>query len=135
LNKKEIKKLHNDHIEAMKAVGVSGPINPLGECFDSSFHCLVDDRTDKTAKLCHGIGIANAPGQEGMKMKHAWLENNGIAFDTTWGVKQKASVYRENLKLNYVVEYSKDEAFKLGLASDHTGPWDKKIKLIKGFRD
>jgi len=112
------------------------PVNPIGECFDSVGHQVVYwlDRGQKEFKICHGIGIATMRGQEGNFIKHAWLERDGKALDTTWGVRQDAHLYRKNLTLQYVIEYTPDEFIANWAKTDYPGPWDEKIKAVKGKR-
>ena len=117
------------------------PINPIGECFDSSLCSLFRSGINqnqkfidlKDIKLCHGIGVCNAPGQEGETLTHAWLEftdkeHESVAVDTTWGVMTEADHYRKQIKISYVIEYTPEEAFKNWKKSP--APWDKKIKSI-----
>ena len=138
---KENCKMPKSKVNIKKAIELMGkkPMNPIGECFDSSLHCLLNPELNqeiiklKDVKLCHGIGIANIPGQEGREMAHAWIEytrENGkrAALDTTWGVATGADHYHKGIESNYVVEYTPEEAlenWKKGVA-----PWDKKIKQI-----
>lgn len=111
------------------------PINPIGKCFDSSAHQAVyGDDPPEDMRICHGIGIANMPGEEGHQMGHAWLEwslrEKRIAFDTTWGVATCAAHYRKMLRVSYVVEYTRDEFLKNWIAHDMPGPWDEKIREV-----
>jgi hypothetical protein len=131
-NKANIKK-------AIKLMGME-PINPIGECFESSTLCLLDPtlngeiRNLKELKLCHGVGTANMPGIEGKKIAHGWIEctkedGKRWAIDTTWGVGIPASIYRKQLKISYIIEYTPFEAFKLWIEKG-VAPWDKKLKKI-----
>jgi len=125
--------------KAIKLMGGRKPMNPIGECFDSSLCCLLVPKLNKEIinlkdiKLCHGIGVANMPGQEGEKMAHAWLEFTNekgvrVALDTTWGVSTQANHYRKSIKINYVVEYIPQEALENW--KKENAPWDKKIKQL-----
>lgn len=74
--------------KAVEAMGRK-PINPIGQCFETAIRQLLfaGDAPDD-ARLCHGLGIANMPGQEGKVMAHAWVEydhpgHGRIAMDTT----------------------------------------------------
>lgn len=114
------------------------PMNPIGECFDSSAAQFLLGENPDRCRLCHGIGVANMPGQEGREIGHAWLQftlddgREGV-IDTTWGVVVEANHYRKNLKLKYVVEYNMEEARANWEKYDMPGPWDKKIlKVIEG---
>jgi len=102
------------------------PINPVGECFDSVAFQVMSGRT-KITKICHGIGIATAPGQEGQTMKHAWLEDDTHAFDTTYGFKLRKDQYRKDLSISYCVEYTPPEFMALWMKHDYPGPWDQTI--------
>ncbi len=116
-----------------KAIEVMGfePINEIGQCFDATFlQMLGGGEPPEDLKLCHGIGIANMPGQEGNQIAHAWLEWGGKAYDCIWGTMQDAKSYRENFNLTYVVEYTFEEAVALGRKHDRSGPWDLKIKAV-----
>ena len=106
------------------------PVNPIGSCFDSAALMLLVPDTPKDARLCHGIGIANMPGQEGDRIGHAWIEIDGDAFDTTWCVRVDAGCYRAQLQLEYVIEYSRTQAIELWLRTDYPGPWDERILAI-----
>lgn len=126
--------MNDVNFEKAKKIMGKEPINPIGSCFDSSaFQFLFADDTPQDARLCHGVGIANMPGQEGRKIAHAWIEfDDGCrtAYDTTWGVRALVSVYRNQLQLDYIVEYTHEEAFRLWRKTDYPGPWDSKIKAI-----
>jgi hypothetical protein len=107
------------------------PINPVGSCFESSaFHLMIAEEIPKDTILCHGIGVSNFPGEEGAEIGHAWLEHEGKAYDTTWGLSTEADHYRENLKLSYVVTYTRKQAMDNWVRFDYPGPWDEKIKAI-----
>lgn len=111
------------------------PINPVGSCFDTSaFQMLVEKDQPSDIMLCHGIGIANMPGQEGHQMIHAWLEwtvrGRKCAYDTTWGVLTTVEKYRRDLQLSYCVEYTRSEMLQLWFEHDFPGPWDEKIKAV-----
>lgn len=108
------------------------PLNPIGKCFDSAAIQLVFGRNNpQDMYICHGVGIANAPGQKGLRIQHAWLEfpsaAGTIALDTTWGLKQMASLYRENFQLQYCVTYSRSQFLDLWEKHNFPGPWDPKI--------
>jgi len=105
-------------------------INPIGQCFDSTAHQVLDWVLKKrvAGKVCHGIGVATMPGQEGNVIKHAWIEENGFAYDTTWGVRVPADEYRAGLGLSYFVEYSIADFMLNWLMNDFPGPWDSKIE-------
>lgn len=118
----------SDIERAVKAMGRE-PINPIGECFDSTgFQAMKWLLAGKLFKVCHGIGIASMPGQQGREMKHAWLEVQGLAYDTTWGVTCNAGKYRSDLKLRYVIEYDPEDFFRNWIKHDFPGPWDEKIE-------
>jgi hypothetical protein len=103
----------------------------FGHCFDTAGLCFLRDyRNRPNARLCHGIGIANAPGQEGNAIAHAWIEIDGIAYDADWDVYQPAAIYRRNQKVSYVVEYTFEEMWQLWNKTDNPGPWDEKIKSL-----
>lgn len=114
------------------------PINPIGECFESAAALIVygPDMPD-SARLCHGIGVANLPGEEGLSIGHAWIEatdtglsGERIAYDTTWGVATTAEHYRQLLQLQYAVEYTRNETITLWKERDFPGPWDPRIKAV-----
>lgn len=106
------------------------PVNPMGTCFDSTcvqafIWAKKENRTD--FMVCHGVGTANAPGQEGGRIAHAWLEWNGDAYDTTWAAKTRACDYHEQLQLRGVVMYTWQEFEKMVLKYDFGGPWDEYV--------
>lgn len=126
--------------EAVKAMGCE-PVNPIGTCFDSTGITFIQDCSGprkSNERLCHGIGIANMPGQEGREMIHAWIEfdhrEQRFAFDTTWGKAHPAEKYREDLRCNYVVEYTYEETLALWKKHDMPGPWDPKIVAVADAR-
>ena len=124
--------------EAIRRMGRE-PMNPVGQCFESAIRQLVcPSDTPGDARLCHGIGIATMPGQEGNVMGHAWVEyDHGLtrmAIDTTWGVQQEAGVYRRKMRLNYVREYTRDQAIWLWKFKGNPGPWDMAIRRITDGR-
>jgi hypothetical protein len=112
------------------------PVNPVGECFDHAIHqLLAPGDAPSSARLCHGIGVANMPGQEGNRMAHAWVEfvdNAGrkLAIDTTWGMIQPAYKYRKDGRLDYVVEYTVEQARLLWEINNMPGPWDPAIRAV-----
>ena len=114
------------------------PINPIGTCFDSAGRIFViNDWEDGEAVLCHGIGIANLPGQEGKKISHAWIEvtdeeHGRVALDPIWGIAQPQQTYRDGLRVEFVKEYRKEEFMKLWKLHDFPGPYESNImKLTK----
>lgn len=118
-----------------KVINITGqePINPIGQCFESAARQIVfGENAPISARLCHGIGVSNMPGQNGAKIGHAWIEYQNskgtrVALDTTWGENFLASEYREESKLNYVIEYTKKEVIRFWTKYNIPGPWDKKI--------
>lgn len=101
-----------------------------GRCFDDAALAVV--QFPPGAILCHGIGIANAPGEEGNVIKHAWVEYEGDAFDTVWMARQDRTEYRAALKLSYVVEYDQAAVWENWRRYDMPGPWDEKIRAVGG---
>jgi len=98
----------------------------FGRCFETAAFAVV--RFPCGAKVCHGIGLANVPGQEGETIAHAWIELDGIAYDATYLTRTPASLYRENLKVSYVVEYTQSQIWRNCRKYNSFGPWDEKIK-------
>lgn len=118
------------------------PINPIGTCFDSTGHqilCVKPPPEVSNMKVCHGLGVANMPGQEGKAIAHAWIEfdhvdnNFRVAMDTTWGEFVSAEVYRKDLKMNYVVEYTPEEFVNMWRKHNYPGPWDYKLVELQKF--
>ena len=116
----------------------SEPVNPWGSCFDSAGRVfLLNEIWPEDARLCHGIGIANKPGEEGVVMAHAWIEfempdytgyTGRAALDPIWMVAQEAEVYRRNFQVSKVVEYTREEFRQLWIEHNYPGPWDPEIK-------
>lgn len=122
-----------------QAVAIMGrkPVNPIGACFDSAAaQCALGGDPPETLRICHGIGVASMPGQEGLEIAHAWLEwteeSRGVvvAFDTTWGVLTLASSYRAKLGLFYVTHYAREEFIRLWGKHNHPGPYDSLIIAV-----
>ena len=108
-----------------------------GQCFDvAALVFLRGDGIGEGARLCHGIGRANYPPEDvGKLIKHAWIEQNGRAYDVVWEVQQDRDDYRKNLQLSKVVEYTKAEAWEHWIKTDMPGPWDPEIAAIKSEKD
>ncbi len=111
------------------------PINPIGSCFDSVGHnVLCNSDMPENAIICHGIGKATFPGQEGEPMAHAWIEcvYDGITYaaDTTWDVMVKAEEYRKKASLDYVRTYTQNEFMINWQDFEYPGPWDLKILSV-----
>lgn len=53
-----------------------------------------------------------------------------MAIDTTWGMVQPAEKYRKDGGLDYVVEYSAEQAWTLWKKHNMPGPWDPAIKIV-----
>lgn len=119
--------------EAIEIMGIK-PVNPVGSCFDSAAHQLVFGENPDDTVMCHGVGVANMPGQEGNTIGHAWLEfdhpKGRVAIDTTWGVMVQANGYREKLKVKNITTYTKREFIKLWKKKIMPGPWEENIKKI-----
>jgi hypothetical protein len=122
---------HEALSQALRGKGLRPPEN-WRKCFDATAitfldpHGAIPDR----AVLCHGLGIANAPGEKGLPIKHAWIEIDGVAFDCIWYVKQDAKDYRRNIQAFHVVEYSKAEALGHWIKHNFPGPWDELVKKV-----
>lgn len=107
------------------------PINPIGNCFDNcALQAILMKNPPENLRICHGIGVANMPGQIGNAIGHAWLEWDGLVYDTTWGCIVYAKKYREDLKISFVVEYSRSQFLKLWKKHDYPGPWENKILRV-----
>lgn len=111
------------------------PHNPIGSCFDSVPPTLFDWINSMPVKVCHAIGIATLPGQEGRVMAHAWLEKDGYAYDVIWAAKCPVEKYRADLNISYIVEYSTMEFMQLYIKTNYPGPWDPKILAITEKKD
>jgi hypothetical protein len=123
-------------LEKAAALMKRQPVNPVGKCFDSAaFQLVLPDDVPPDAMLCHGIGVANMPGQEGCRIAHAWVEytdelGRRLAIDTTWGMIQPAEKYRKDGALDYVVEYSAEQTRLLWKLHNMPGPWDPAIVAV-----
>lgn len=121
---------------AIALMGGRKPVNPIGQCFESAIRqaCFAEYPEGAQVKLCHGIGVANLPGQEGCPMGHAWVEviipGQRVALDTTWGVRRLAADYRRDMKLEFVLEYTPAAALTLWRLHDMPGPWHRRIREI-----
>ncbi len=111
------------------------PPNPWGSCFDAPAWNLAGNDEWGSPRMCHGIGVANKPGQEGTPIAHAWIEldhpqHGRIAIDPIWLLAQPADRYRENLQAEYVVTYSRAEFLRLWARHGFPGPWDEKVHAL-----
>ncbi len=123
---------------AIKKMGRK-PVNPIGTCFDSAIKTLFFDHSlPLDTKLCHAIITTNMPEQEPKKSGHAWLEfdheGQRAALDTTWMLATTVDHYRSQLNIEYVVEYSKEEAYQNLVKTDQDNCWDEKIKAHSRHR-
>lgn len=108
------------------------PVNRLGSCFDSAGAVILKIK-EPQAIMCHGLGIANLPGQEGEIIAHAWVEftdqkEGRIAVDPIWMIAQPVDLYRKNLKTFLVIEYKRKVFLKLWKERGYPGPYDRRIK-------
>lgn len=113
----------------------NAPPNPWGSCFDAAAWNLVGNDDWGCPRMCHGVGIANKPGEEGMPIAHAWIEldhpaHGRIAVDPIWLVAQSADHYRKNLQVEYVVVYSRAEFLRLWEQHGYPGPWDERVQSL-----
>ncbi len=110
----------------------SDPPNPWGSCFDATAHNLLANSEEPGVRVCHGIGTATRPGEEGMQIAHAWLEfdheSGRIALDCVWLRFVPAMKYRADMRAQNVVEYEPREFMALWKLHDFPGPWDQSIK-------
>ncbi len=117
----------------MKELKVNGrsPVNPMGSCFDATAQNFLLNSDIPTAVICHGVGTANAPGQEGVKIAHAWVElyrkRELYVIDCIWMVAIPYDKYYEDLKIEYVVRYGREEFLKLWQEKGFPGPYDSKV--------
>jgi transglutaminase-like putative cysteine protease len=110
----------------------AAPPNPWGSCFDAAAWNLARNDDLYNPQVCHGIGIANKPGEEGTPIAHAWIEfdlpeHGRVALDPIWLVAQHAERYRKSFRAEYVVTYSRAEFLRLWAEHDFPGPWDKRV--------
>jgi hypothetical protein len=110
------------------------PVNPIGTCFDSAARVFItlDSYRWHAARICHGIGVSNLPGEEGEPIAHAWIEaydkeHGRIAIDTTWMLAQPAKHYRENLQVSFVKDYTFVEFMQKWQETNYPGPWEEKL--------
>lgn len=109
------------------------PPNPWGSCFDAVAHNVLGNLKEDIT-ICHGIGIASRPGQEGMRVAHAWIEfehpEGRAALDCIWLKAVPAKKYRDDLKVEYVHEYTTGQFMTLWTQHDFPGPWDQAISNV-----
>ncbi len=110
------------------------PLNPIGSCFDSSaFLVVLDQGITKftSVNLCHGLIVANIPGQEGREVPHAWVEakENGqeIVLDAVWGEKIPKDEFYKITKPSMVHSYTKTKALQMWFQHDYPGPWHPRL--------
>lgn len=105
--------------------------NPFGSCFDAAAHNFIGNMEVESMVMCHGIGIANYPGQEGQRICHAWIEfdhpQGRAAMDPIWLMAQPVDIYRKNFQVELVVEYSKDDFIAKWKETGFPGPWDERV--------
>jgi hypothetical protein len=81
--------------------------------------------------VCHGICIANAPGEEGITITNAWFEWDDISYDTIMGYSYPAEFFRSKIQTSLVKRYSIKEFMRLWKKYDYPGPWDEKLIQIQ----
>lgn len=113
------------------------PVNPWGSCFDSAAKelALNVDLHQWGAVMCHGICIANKPGEEGNRIAHAWLEfdhpiHGSCALDPIWMIAQPAAHYRQTLKIELAVTYTREDFIARWRQHNFPGPWDARIRAL-----
>lgn len=114
------------------------PANPMGSCFDSAAHALVqmgDTQGVIDIRVCHGIGISNVPGEPAEAISHAWIEVltlrwGRIAIDAVWMLSQPAELYRSNLQVSLVKEYSRELFMKKWHETGYPGPWEDCLQAL-----
>ena len=110
------------------------PINPIGRCFETTYHVYVNPNTDINAIVCHGIGIATFTTMAKQKIAHSWIEfnENGkiMAIDTTFCIIVDAAIYRDRFQPSYIIEYSRCNYLKNCRETKTFGPWDEKIAAL-----
>ena len=121
-----------EEYEEMVKIKGREPLNPIGSCFDSAaFEVVFGQRGEgsefSSKKLVHGLIIANAPGQEGTLIAHAWVEaklkGEPVVLDTIWGEVYPKHRYYEATKPRCVKTFTRSKAFQLWAMKDHPGPW------------
>lgn len=113
----------------------AAPPNPWGSCFDAAAHLFLGCDDLSNPRMCHGIGIANKPGEEGTPIAHAWIEfdhpeHGRVAIDPIWLLAQRAVRYRKTLQVGYVVSYGRAEFLRLWVDHNFPGPWDERVKAL-----
>lgn len=114
---------------------IAAPPNPWGSCFDAAAWNLVRNDDWGNPRMCHGICVANKPGEEGTLIAHAWIEldhpeHGRIAIDPIWLVAQPADHYRKTLQVSYVAMYSRAEFLRLWAERNYPGPWDERVRAL-----
>ncbi len=122
-------------IEAAIKINGREPVHPLGTCFQSAlkvfFKTDFEQNKWEDVKLCHGIITTNMPHSVPEKSGHAWIEfthqGTRYALDVIWMICLEVDIHIEQLRLEYRVEYTRDEVIKNMIDSDENSCWDEKI--------
>lgn len=113
------------------------PLFEPGKCFDTAagfaYRAFLRNGNMPGVALVHTKGIANAPGEEGKSICHAWIKLGELAFDPIWGVFGYHRKMLKELRVSFAVEYNLALAYEIGTVFDYAGPWDK--TLIEAMHD
>lgn len=120
------------------------PLNPVGTCFFSVCNSvvLINNVPDDTI-ICHAICHAIPKTIDDKPIAHAWIEANhkdgySIAIDTTYNEVYYKDSYRNDLRIERLVTYTKEEFIANYNKYKSCGPWDaeiNKVALETGYID
>ena len=100
----------------------------LGDCFEVAANIVTIGREFENPLLCHGHVIGTGGPVVGVRYCHGWVEVDELVIDRTSGrdIKVDKDLYYILGQINHeeVVRYTKDEAKKMLLKSEHYGPWE-----------
>jgi hypothetical protein len=117
---------------------------PTHHCFDDALDFIAArlgrDASARHLLLVHGIALAPAGQHEGEPFAHAWVEEQGVVWDSGIldGVPVHYSVERDDfyasLRIQCFTRYTVREAWLENHRSGHYGPWKDEYRALCGAR-
>jgi uncharacterized protein (DUF1810 family) len=107
-------------------------LEPSGQCFPFAWRevtklpdaQLVHGEVHMPSLLAHGGNPDILPADLAWWTPHAWVEHNGMAYDSSSTEPMPVEEYRQKLQARPEQVYSQAEAIKKAMQNEHYGPWD-----------